>query len=83
MKSIFYDQLFILTFQARREKISDRMKLLQSLVPGCDKVNILPLFLFLFLPPFPFPFISNGQQEKKPFLEKLKSFLLEKSLITH
>ncbi|PQP94626.1 transcription factor bHLH137-like [Prunus yedoensis var. nudiflora] len=26
-------------FQARREKISERMKLLQSLVPGCDQIT--------------------------------------------
>jgi hypothetical protein len=26
-------------FQVRREKISERMKVLQQLVPGCDKVN--------------------------------------------
>lgn len=26
--------------QVRREKISERMKLLQDLVPGCSKVNI-------------------------------------------
>ena len=25
--------------QVRREKISERMKLLQDLVPGCSKVN--------------------------------------------
>lgn len=27
--------------QARREKISERMKILQDLVPGCDKVLFL------------------------------------------
>lgn len=26
-------------FQVRREKISERMKILQQLVPGCDKVS--------------------------------------------
>lgn len=26
--------------QARREKISDRMKILQDLVPGCNKVYV-------------------------------------------
>lgn len=26
--------------QARREKISERMKILQDLVPGCNKVSI-------------------------------------------
>lgn len=28
------------SLQVRREKISERMKLLQDLVPGCSKVNI-------------------------------------------
>lgn len=27
-------------WQARREKISERMKILQDLVPGCNKVGI-------------------------------------------
>jgi hypothetical protein len=27
--------------QLRREKISERMKLLQNLVPGCSKVRVL------------------------------------------
>lgn len=27
--------------QARREKISERMKILQDLVPGCNKVSVL------------------------------------------
>jgi hypothetical protein len=27
--------------QLRREKISERMKLLQDLVPGCSKVSLL------------------------------------------
>lgn len=30
--------LVIIWFQVRREKISERMKILQKLVPGCDKV---------------------------------------------
>lgn len=30
--------------QARREKISERMKILQDLVPGCNKVWILQSF---------------------------------------
>lgn len=29
-----------LIMQVRREKISERMKFLQDLVPGCSKVNI-------------------------------------------
>lgn len=30
--------------QARREKISERMKILQDIVPGCNKVWILRSF---------------------------------------
>jgi len=36
-------QLLLTSFcflQARREKISERMKILQDLVPGCNKVGI-------------------------------------------
>ncbi|RWW85726.1 hypothetical protein BHE74_00005576 [Ensete ventricosum] len=35
--------------RVRREKISERMKVLQSLVPGCEKVRMLNLLLLLFL----------------------------------
>uniref|UniRef100_A0A2P2JHH4 BHLH domain-containing protein n=1 Tax=Rhizophora mucronata TaxID=61149 RepID=A0A2P2JHH4_RHIMU len=34
--------------RARREKISERMKILQDLVPGCNKVLIIFLDLFFF-----------------------------------
>lgn len=37
--------------QARREKISERMKILQDLVPGCNKViffSTCKLFLLLY-----------------------------------
>ena len=34
-------------FQVRREKISERMKMLQKLVPGCDKVEQISLFHFM------------------------------------
>lgn len=34
----FFNRIPILFSQVRREKISERMKLLQDLVPGCNKV---------------------------------------------
>ena len=34
--------------QARREKISERMKILQDLVPGCNKVFVLLTGKFCF-----------------------------------
>lgn len=34
-------------FQVRREKISERMKVLQRLVPGCDKVGKVELHVTL------------------------------------
>jgi hypothetical protein len=36
-----------LAIQVRREKISERMKFLQDLVPGCSKVSGLFLFFLL------------------------------------
>lgn len=30
---------FVFDFQVRREKISERMKLLQNLAPNCNKVS--------------------------------------------
>lgn len=36
---------FLLLTQARREKISERMKFLQDLIPGCNKVSTNDLFL--------------------------------------
>ena len=33
--------------QLRREKISERMKLLQDLVPGCSKVGIYMLSFYI------------------------------------
>lgn len=41
--------LFIILVQARREKISERMKILQDLVPGCNKVTINCIWTFLSL----------------------------------
>jgi len=36
--------------QARREKISERMKILQDLVPGCNKVMfLLPVNFFCYI----------------------------------
>lgn len=35
--------------QVRRERISERMKQLQALVPGCDKVLKLPNILSLLI----------------------------------
>lgn len=40
--------------QARREKISERMKILQDLVPGCNKVQYcwLCAFMLVLLPEY-------------------------------
>lgn len=38
-------EYFTFRVQLRREKISERMKMLQSLVPGCDKVTGKALML--------------------------------------
>jgi hypothetical protein len=41
------ETLYLLCAQLRREKISERMKLLQDLVPGCSKVGIYIYIYFL------------------------------------
>ncbi|RZS14221.1 hypothetical protein BHM03_00045889 [Ensete ventricosum] len=48
-RKIDKDETSLITGQAkvRREKISERMKVLQSLVPGCEKVRMLNLLLLL------------------------------------
>lgn len=33
--------IYLFFFQLRREKISERMKMLQKLVPGCEKVRLM------------------------------------------
>lgn len=59
--------------QVRREKISQRMKLLQGLVPGCDKVIVSLSFLLFFSPSLfrdyktfiaSFPFMITRLQER-------------------
>ena len=44
-------------FQVRREKISEKMKMLQGLVPGCDKVSYI-VFKLSFL-----SFINNASSD--------------------
>ena len=39
---IFFSLFFL---QARREKINARMKLLQELVPGCNKVTYIYIYI--------------------------------------
>lgn len=41
--------LSIILVQARREKISERMKILQDLVPSCNKVTFNCIWTFLTL----------------------------------
>lgn len=51
----------ILCWQARREKISERMKILQDLVPGCNKVEafVSEIMLYILFNEAFFFFVSN------------------------
>ena len=41
LSKAFFFFLLMCFFQVRREKISERMKMLQKLVPGCEKVETI------------------------------------------
>ena len=38
INTIYHNCFYVMLFQVRRQRISDKMKVLQSLVPGCEKV---------------------------------------------
>lgn len=56
---IFFVSDFSCSSQARREKISERMKILQDLVPGCNKVPLLSTSLLDLTPLIPSFIILN------------------------
>lgn len=46
----FFSKIFLIRsvfIQVRREKISERMKLLQDLVPGCNKVLLKYIYIYV------------------------------------